>query len=190
MNIYYVNLKAEFKDKALEAKYLKDKADKLLRHVLLLETGQDILNYKKEYTVHGKPYFNEIKRHFNISHTKNMVACVTGESPVGIDCQCFRKVNDKTARKVLTKKEYDEYEKAAFKEDYFANVWSFKEAFVKFLGSGIRYSLNSISLLGENSVFALFEDMKVVSKKFDNIYLTAIQDKACKVKIINVDLLS
>ncbi len=190
MNIYYTECEKDFENKALEAKYLKNRANALLRHVLLLETGQDILNYERKYSVHGKPYFEEISRQFNLSHTKGMVACVTGDSPVGIDCQCFRSVNIKTVKKVLTIEEQAEYEKVASKERYFANAWSFKEAFVKFLGSGIRYSFNKISLHGQSCVFALYDNMKVVQKEFSDIYLTALENKNSKVKIINVDLLS
>ncbi len=190
MNIYYSFCENTNLSKAQYAKYLSQKANELLRYVMLLECDMDIDSLKRVYGAHGKPYFKEIDRCFNLSHTDTMVVCATGESEIGVDCQRITKVNINTVKKVFTDYECKAFLLSCEPEAFFASTWSFKEAFVKFLGTGIRYKLDSFSLEGEKSVFALYENLKVVQKKIENVYITAIENGAKKIKIENVDLLS
>lgn len=94
----------------------------------------------------GKPFWEGA--HFNLSHSGPWVVLAVGDSPVGVDVECFRE-----ARKVEPlAKRYFTPEEQAFAEDSqerFLRVWTAKESRVKRTGLGLRTALDSFSVLND-----------------------------------------
>ena len=100
----------------------------------------------KEYTVaknqYGKPYLpNRPDFHFNLTHSGHYAAIVWGDGPVGIDLEILQS-RDSLPR--LAKRHF-----TAAEQEYarttagFYEIWTAKESWLKFLGTGINRPLNS-----------------------------------------------
>ncbi|MBP5444552.1 MAG: 4'-phosphopantetheinyl transferase superfamily protein [Acholeplasmatales bacterium] len=91
----------------------------------------------EEIIFEGKPHFaNKPDVFFNITHEDNIIGVVVSEKECGIDLA--RKVtNLKLAQKILSKDEYEDFEKAIDKEDFIARKWAMKEAYAKKEGVGL-----------------------------------------------------
>lgn len=87
---------------------------------------------------HGKPFFTHSEKYFSISHSDNIVAASLSDYNHGIDIERLRRVDEKTVRAVLSPYSYLEYLKAddAEKDKIFARVFTEKESYVKYLGTG------------------------------------------------------
>ena len=93
----------------------------------------------------GKPYFKHLPNlYFNISHTDGLTVIAVGESEVGIDVEKPRKFDLRITRRFL-KSEAD-YITAADSEKRFFEVWTNKEAFLKYKGTGITAGLDSVNV--------------------------------------------
>ncbi len=104
-----------------------------------------------ERTPSGKPYFKDFPElHFNISHSNNAVTVAFSEFPIGIDIEKLSAPNFKVAKKFFCPDE-NLYIKSSASPDYtFYEIWTAKEAYFKWLGSGIDASFSKTSVLKEN----------------------------------------
>ena len=104
----------------------------------------------------GKPYIADCPAFgFNISHSGDVIAIAYGNTSVGIDVEHIRcRENDlKVAKRCFTPEEYafiaeDAYErdltgKSHSVEERFFMVWTMKEAYLKYKGTGISVPMNS-----------------------------------------------
>ena len=90
-------------------------------------------------TKNGKPYIENAKVHFSISHTKRHVFCALSENPVGIDAEEMdRKIDLRLADKILSGPESVHFEKAADKRLTLLKFWVLKEAAAKLSGAGLQ----------------------------------------------------
>jgi len=109
----------------------------------------------------GKPYFviskdrfdEKLPVHFSVSHSGRWWGCLMAEETVGFDLEvCRQKVNyEKIADRFFSQEESQYVRSAGL--DAFFEIWVRKEAFVKYLGTGIGEGLDSFSVL-ENGSFA------------------------------------
>lgn len=106
----------------------------------------------------GKPFAENLDVQFNISHSGDIVVCVVDDKPVGIDIEKIRQINLKIAKRIYTEDEI-RYLSAGkdFKENQdrltlerFFELWTAKEAYLKYLGCGIIDNLNTLSVDREN----------------------------------------
>ncbi|MBQ8318139.1 MAG: 4'-phosphopantetheinyl transferase superfamily protein [Lachnospiraceae bacterium] len=107
----------------------------------------------------GKPYVEgHPEFHFNISHSGDMVAIAYGACQVGVDVEHIRcRENDlKVAKRCFTPEEYTFITDEAFAvdlegvshsvEERFFMVWTMKEAYLKYKGTGISVPMNSFQV--------------------------------------------
>lgn len=108
---------------------------------------QDIHLIKDE---NGKPYAENINIHFNISHSGDYVICVISESPVGVDIELISDIKDSLIQYVCTENElrYVYQDKPETRKRFF-EIWTAKEAYFKYKGTGIK-DLKSIDVLSES----------------------------------------
>ena len=146
---------------------------KLLFEKLNSDFNIKLENCEIKKTSNGKPFIDGI--HFNISHSKNLVAIIISDAECGIDIQY---IDSKTnhclmAKKVLSSEEYDSYTKSNDKLDYFISQWTKKEAYLKCYNDGI----NSFSSF-KNNYNAVTE--KIVDKQNNEYYLSfVIKEDVC-----------
>lgn len=97
---------------------------------------------------HGKPYALDLSIHYNISHSGNLVVCAVDKRPVGIDVEQIREIDLSVAKRICTENECKyiradgefEYLFGSSSQDVykrFFEVWTMKEAYVKYVGTGI-----------------------------------------------------
>ncbi len=109
-----------------------------------------------ERTEKGKPFFTGLPAvgqegapavHFSVSHSGSWWGCLMAGEPVGFDLEVIReKVHyEKIARRFFTEGECEFILTAG--ADAFFDVWVRKEAYVKYLGSGLAEGLDSFSVV-------------------------------------------
>jgi len=117
----------------------------------------------------GKPYLEGNPVYFNISHSKKwVVAAVCNDFDVGIDVEKIKSVNFEIAerffsekeKKMLLSKTGDE------KTEYFFNLWTLKESYLKLLGKGLTKPLNTFTVSGDNGLFHLSNDIDNIKEVY------------------------
>ena len=119
----------------------------------------------------GKPYFAGLSDeglqgrppiHFSVSHSGSWWGCLMAEESVGFDMEVPREnVNyNKIARRFFTKEEWEWILITGL--DAFYDVWVRKEAYVKYLGSGLAEGLDSFSVIEYGKL-----STQVISRKCD-----------------------
>jgi len=94
----------------------------------------------------GKAQHADRKFFFNISHSDNIIACAVSDMEVGIDVQVEKKYNPQIAARFFSPYENELLIKAAEPDKLFFKLWCMKESYVKMLGNGISYGLQSFSV--------------------------------------------
>ena len=167
MNIYFY--KGE-KNRNIFSELLVKKALKLYNiendlGLSLTEIDQEIIGRTQK----GKPSFNRIPLEFSVSHSGNIWVCAMGEGRVGIDIQI-----EKTARTLKIAKRFFTKEESDFVSENgiaaFFQIWSMKEAFVKFTGEGISYGFDKFSVVTDGKVTDVIENP--IECRFQKIKLT------------------
>ena len=99
-----------------------------------------------EYSEKGKPLLKDYPQiYFSLSHSKHIAACAVSEFEVGIDVQYIAPVSDAVAKRVLTRKEYAGYKSSSDKAEYFCELWTIKESFLKKTGQGIATNIKDLA---------------------------------------------
>lgn len=155
---------AERKERAEKYRIKEDKircivSDVLLRYALCehvnnlksSEHGRLLENLKLEKNEHGKPFVEDMNGfEFNISHSGKWVVVGYGKTPVGVDIEKIRRDEEvkKIASRYFTKgeNEYILEEEDLFPER-FAEIWTGKESYLKYLGEGIGRSIKTVDVL-------------------------------------------
>lgn len=137
------------KEKIKKLKTDKDKilclgADVIIKEILKDQTvfNENDVNYDSM----GKPFLkntNGKTGYISISHSGDFVMCAVSECEVGADIEKIREVNLKTAEKAFSENEKKYVFSQKNVKNAFFKVWTFKESYVKAIGTGIRTELNS-----------------------------------------------
>ncbi len=111
---------------------------------------------------HGKPYFNNADNfYFNISHTEGVTVLAVSEREVGVDVEKVRKANFKIAERHFLQNEIDYI---SYCDKRFFEVWTKKEAFLKYKGTGISGGLKSVNVFDSTpKIKTFFIDDCVIS---------------------------
>lgn len=125
--------------------------------------GVNIINIAKNK--YGRPYFvnhNEID--VSISHTEGMVAVMVARgTKVGIDVEKIHKINKK-----IVDKFYSELEKKMIYEenrDYETGetiIWTMKEAYSKYIGTGLNRNLLKTDMIKRSDVSFFLKKKKII----------------------------
>ncbi len=133
-------------------------AHRLLRECLKkrnVEYSSSELIAKGEY---GKPYLKESPQiKFNLSHADGIAACIVSDRECGIDCERVRAYRPNVMKRAFSPKEAElvEASEQSERDLMFFRLWTLKEAYVKTLGTGISYPLNTAEFL--------FEDNRIIT---------------------------
>ncbi|WP_349947761.1 4'-phosphopantetheinyl transferase superfamily protein [Lacrimispora sp. BS-2] len=105
---------------------------------------------------HGKPYLKDFPDiHYNISHTDGMVACAIGDRQLGIDVERIRPFRQNILKKVFSDAERHRMEEISEEDrsQYFFQIWTLKESYLKATGLGITIPLTTISFEWKEEAF-------------------------------------
>ena len=82
---------------------------------------------------------------FSLSHSGNVAACAVSSNNIGVDVQKVKPIKNKLAKRVLTGEEYSIFLNSPKPDDYFCEIWTVKESFLKKSGDGLTKELREIS---------------------------------------------
>lgn len=124
--------------------------EKTAAYSLLIEAMKSMALYRElpivEYAENGKPYLKNYPHlFFNLSHCNRYVAVgVNQDSPVGIDVECRRKVSPSLIKRVCSDEEQHIISQSSDPDLEFLRLWTRKEAYLKYTGTGIVEPLTNI----------------------------------------------
>lgn len=124
-------------------------AGRALLSFLLRSQGLDPDTISIQKEAGGRPYIeNRPALDFNITHADRLVACAlgVGEGRVGIDAEPEGAGWSEERRKRLADRFFSERERQALAsgDGSFAEIWTAKEAFLKYTGEGLSRNLRQI----------------------------------------------
>ena len=98
---------------------------------------------------------SDMRLFFNLSHSGDYAVCAVSHAECGVDTEMIRAV-----RKGFAKRFFHPFE-AAFLDAlppeqydaYLCRIWTLKEAYVKYLGCGLRQDLSAFSFVDEHQRF-------------------------------------
>lgn len=150
-----------------------------------LNQNSRLINFKTG--INGKPFIeNQADFHFNLSHSGDWVVCAVSLRPVGIDVEKIKDIDFAIADRFFTGEEAEDLfskEGDEEKKEYFFNLWTLKESYIKADGRGLSLPLDSFSFKIENNrVF--FTTQNELKDCFFKIYDI---DKGYKVSVCSLE---
>lgn len=130
----------------------------ILRTILAKYLSINPQQIKFNYSSKGKPFIansNEHQIKFNLSHKNNYSVYAVSQSDVGIDIEGIKSnINiEGIAQRFFSPQEYQDLCQCdhSQKLEYFFQLWTAKEAYLKAIGAGLSGGLNTINLQKNNS---------------------------------------
>ena len=141
-------------------------------------------------TPEGKPYIpGREDFHFNLSHSGRWVAIAWGDCPVGVDVETLdmNEGKEQLARRFFSDDE-QAYLFAAGTEDRglrFFEIWTKKESYLKYQGTGINRPLNSFSVLNPEALSVSFRSFRPE----DAVMTLCAQNTECQIIPLSLEAL-
>lgn len=127
-------------------KKLRLYSDLLLRYLIcdrLKINNYDLVFSKNKY---GKPFLiNDLNFKYSISYTSNALVIAISNHEIGIDIEENREVNIDLAKRFFHRNEYN-YISEKDSQLRFFEIWTKKEAYIKFIGKGFSVKPNSFDV--------------------------------------------
>lgn len=134
-------------------------AKELLQKGLREQLGDKKFVPNVKLRLDGKPYLENSKLYFNISHSQQYVICAISDEEVGIDIQYHKKKDvDTVARRMMSASEWQAYQETSAKAKFFYDLWAKKESFLKFTGKGLSVDLRLLDIEACVQEIAVGED--------------------------------
>ena len=145
-------------------KLQKIAADMLCRQMIAEADGVDPSGIIIKKDKNGKPYAENSRYKFSISHCGNLVVCAVSKNDIGVDVEKIRNVRLKMAEKFACE---SEIEYIGDKLERFFEIWTLKEAYFKCKGTGLGADIKSVSfdvtdsnvICSENGYNLFFENV-------------------------------
>lgn len=155
-------------------------AELLLQYSLFQLLGR-LVDMDIVYNEFGKPFVNNINGFsFNISHSGNWVAVAYGNTKVGIDIEKIHR--DQNIADRFFSEDEKKYIKKSTKRQQpirFTKIWTLKESYIKYLGTGFSTKLDSFSVNAMKGVVTnqdgvIQKGVKLNSYLFDKEYYLSV----------------
>lgn len=130
---------------------------------------------KTGYGKHGKPYAEEKPGfHYNISHAGDWVVLAYSDQEVGVDVEeiFMDEGRKQVAEFSFTSEEQDYIFKVADKKEQaerFSKVWTGKESYLKYLGTGLAKSMKSV--VANGALESVLEDAAGQKALINSLFL-------------------
>ena len=96
---------------------------------------------------HGKPYLDGfLSFQYNVSHTKNAILVGFSEKPIGVDIEKIKESNMKLAKRFFSENELSHILLGNGRNELFYEIWTKKEAYIKWAGKGMALPLNTFDV--------------------------------------------
>lgn len=158
-----------------------DYAHNMLREVLKhfgIQYGDDS---NLTYNEHGKPSLADFPDvHYNLSHADGITACFAGRYECGVDAEKVRQYRPNVVKRSFSESEQNLIESAPEDERdlIFFRIWTLKESYVKAIGIGVSYPLNTIEFSFDgNKIISNIQDYRFKQYIIDEKFVVAICKK-------------
>lgn len=156
-------------------------AELLLQYSVYQIFGQ-VTELDFAYNEFGKPYINHVHGFsYNISHSGKWVAIAYAGGEVGIDIEEIQMGNEDIVDSFFTKEEKSFINMVVGKEreKRFTQIWTLKESYLKYLGTGLLTRLNSFSVNAVDGVLInqngeVEKGLRLKSYLFDTNYFLSV----------------
>ena len=131
--------------------------------------------------VYGKPYIAGYEQwHFSITHTAGMIGIAASDEPVGIDAEKICSADLQIAKRFFTDQENLRIENSENKDRCFFEIWTKKEAYLKYTGKGLHTPLQSFDVFELAHKFESFEECGyMISVCHDRIHDIEMSIECC-----------
>lgn len=130
----------------------------LARMLLSSLTGKPAGMLPLGRTEKGKPVLmDQNELHYNISHSGDWVVVAISNHEVGIDVEKIRDPDYRIAERFFSPLELGELNglSGEARKNYFFDLWTLKESYLKLLGKGLTQSLGSFTMTRRNDGFKI-----------------------------------
>lgn len=108
---------------------------------------KDVILYDKN----GKPYIKNNQKKISFSYSDELAIVGISDYNLGIDVEKIKKYDEKIIKRIYSKREFDFINNSNNKNYEFTKLWTYKEAFVKFKGTGIDKNFRKLNFIDNNS---------------------------------------
>lgn len=123
------------------------KVDYYVLHCLINTISKECV-FDIKYNKYGKPYLSQNQNlYFNISNSNKKVCIGISDRPIGIDLEYIKPRNLKAMMKFLNASELQYINSSISAEYAFYEIWTIKEAYLKYLGVGLNKPLKSVEII-------------------------------------------
>lgn len=111
----------------------------------------------------------------SLSHTRGAVAAAVSDREIGIDVEPLAAGRDRVAARCFTDREQAYLRNASDPDRAFGEIWTRKEAYLKYTGQGLRVPLRSVETVGETPA-------RLTTRVFSGLVVSVCEDGAAPVK--------
>jgi 4'-phosphopantetheinyl transferase len=130
---------------------------------------------------YGKPFLVHFPNiHYNVSHTKGLIVCAISNHCVGIDVERIKPFNKPIVERFFSRNECEYVFVSKENQDKrFAEIWTKKEAYVKWLGKGMEVPFESFDVCHEGAE-------NLYSFSWGHYYISVFSEKLVQINVPEV----
>ncbi|MCC8068323.1 MAG: 4'-phosphopantetheinyl transferase superfamily protein, partial [Ruminococcus sp.] len=142
----------------------------------------DAISYNK----YRKPFLtNYPKIFFNFSHCQNGVCCAISDyGSIGVDFQNIVSISKDAMKEVLTDNEISYIENSHNVNRNFIKLWTLKECYLKYLGTGFFENPKNIEFINDSLNFKK-DNLFFKSIFFNDSFISCCSLTECNFKLVN-----
>ena len=140
-----------------------ESSDKMVFIKFILKKYYNISDYNIFYNKYGKPYI-DCDLYINWSDSKDYMALAISYDEIGIDIEKIRPFPTILIKELINDKE-------KYLNDNYLEVWVQKEAYLKYLGTGIIKKLSNVVIDNSKSNTLFYKNNNFILCCFSNIYI-------------------
>lgn len=146
----------------------------LSRYIISLKLNINAKDVEILTNGYGKPLLADSNNlFFNVSHSEDWVVCAFDTNVIGIDIEKIEAIDFDLAELFFSNEEIDDLLNIREENriEYFYDLWTLKESYIKALGKGLTIPLNKFTIKRDNSNSISFKSEVFEMMHFSQIYI-------------------
>lgn len=170
-NSTFSEIKTEF-SKGEYKRFQSAEGYSLLKTALKSQFNIEFSMEMLDKTQKGKPYLRDFPDiFFNISHCDGLVVCAVGNSEQGVDAEPIKPVRKNVVARCFSENEQKQLAVSKNPDLLFTRLWTLKESYVKFTGTGIAVDMCKIEFNLEKDIDFSLDKAGFTQIILDNSYV-------------------